>query len=1132
MDAAGARARRSAVRRAAAVPAGEGRRDFADGDTLRVGPLALVAHFTGGHTPGGTSWSWRSCEGGRCLDMVYADSQTPVSADDFLFTKHYYPSAIADFEHGFAVLERCHATCCSRRTPMRRSSGSAWRRAMPERRCAGERRCLPGVRRGARPPGEAHRRRRRALSVDDALTRIAIIAVIAALSPSPAARRSLGGRARRPHARFLRRRIQDQQGHLRRARQARVGTARCGPLLPARWRRLLRREPLLPRAARLHRAVRRERRPRANEYWEERPLQDDPVREKNRARHGELRLPERECAHASVLRQPQGQPGIRSRRLRADRPGGSGNGRAWIRSTTSTATTRSTSSSPRWGTITSRACSPGSTTSRRRRSSPPPAATAPCPPNTHPSRWRMLALLATAELFGMSLWFAANAVASMLRAEWQLSGSEVAWLTTAGAARLRGRHRGVGAAQSRRRGSGAAAVRALGHPRRARQRVAARGRRLRAALATRFATGFFLAGVYPPAMKMAATWFRARRGLAVGTVVGALTVGKAVPYLVHAVPGAGVNGVVLTDVGRRRCSPRCSCSRSTTMDRTTSRRDAFRGDSSAWWCASGNGGSPPAATSGTCSSCTASGRGFPPFVAASIAAQMRAHGVVSPHSATAASLLAFGIIAVGGAGCIWGGLSADRIGRERLVTIAMAAERHLRAARAGSPSGARSPARAGGAGVGFLRHRGQRAVLRAGHGERAAAFGRHGAHHPDVARLPAHHGEHPGGAARGRARWLGVGVPDARAGTGARDLEHPSPRGAGSRAAGRPSGNRTSVAPRRERNQEGPMKRRFTVGLVLGAIFTLGNIAGAVYAGMMGEMRHAGLHVVLALVGAYVSAGWLPRVAGWLTSAATGRRRCGSPELSSRLTNLEQSLDAIAVEVERVGEGQRFMTRLFTERKADDKRAEVANASRAEGCQGGQTMHGVPFGGWPFGVSSRLRHVTSNGAPMTRCVTIALAALALRAACGKCTVSARAPSGCTYETCAPARGAALLLGAAAPARARRRGGREARGVRWRCGLAARRPRFSGVARTTLCSAVAHGEHPGAARALRRTSPARHADNCSGMTLDDTDSRSDHGPGAWPSPPFPSHLRAERTCRAPSGSTTRRWRDSSVDCLSA
>jgi metallo-beta-lactamase class B len=80
---------------------------IADGDTLRVGPIAMTAHFTPGHTPGGTSWSWRSCDGERCLDFVYADSQTPVSADDFFFTRSTtYPSAIADFDRGFTALER------------------------------------------------------------------------------------------------------------------------------------------------------------------------------------------------------------------------------------------------------------------------------------------------------------------------------------------------------------------------------------------------------------------------------------------------------------------------------------------------------------------------------------------------------------------------------------------------------------------------------------------------------------------------------------------------------------------------------------------------------------------------------------------------------------------------------------------------------------------------------------------------------------------------------------------------------------------------------------------------------------------------------------------------------------------
>ena len=80
---------------------------FGDGDTLRVGPLAITAHLTPGHTPGGTSWTWRACEGAECLDFVYADSQTPVSADDFYFTRSAtYPNAIADFERGFTTLSR------------------------------------------------------------------------------------------------------------------------------------------------------------------------------------------------------------------------------------------------------------------------------------------------------------------------------------------------------------------------------------------------------------------------------------------------------------------------------------------------------------------------------------------------------------------------------------------------------------------------------------------------------------------------------------------------------------------------------------------------------------------------------------------------------------------------------------------------------------------------------------------------------------------------------------------------------------------------------------------------------------------------------------------------------------------
>lgn len=57
-----------------------------DGETLSVGDQQITVHFTPGHTPGGTSWTWRSCERERCLDLVYADSLSAVSAPGFRFT--------------------------------------------------------------------------------------------------------------------------------------------------------------------------------------------------------------------------------------------------------------------------------------------------------------------------------------------------------------------------------------------------------------------------------------------------------------------------------------------------------------------------------------------------------------------------------------------------------------------------------------------------------------------------------------------------------------------------------------------------------------------------------------------------------------------------------------------------------------------------------------------------------------------------------------------------------------------------------------------------------------------------------------------------------------------------------------
>jgi metallo-beta-lactamase class B len=57
-----------------------------DGELLTVGPLSITAHMTPGHTPGGTSWTWRSCEGDSCQNIVYADSLNPVSARDFRYS--------------------------------------------------------------------------------------------------------------------------------------------------------------------------------------------------------------------------------------------------------------------------------------------------------------------------------------------------------------------------------------------------------------------------------------------------------------------------------------------------------------------------------------------------------------------------------------------------------------------------------------------------------------------------------------------------------------------------------------------------------------------------------------------------------------------------------------------------------------------------------------------------------------------------------------------------------------------------------------------------------------------------------------------------------------------------------------
>ena len=166
------------------------------------------------------------------------------------------------------------------------------------------------------------------------------------------------------------------------------------------------------------------------------------------------------------------------------------------------------------------------------------------------ARWRALFLLAAAELLAMSLWFSGSAAVPALRAEWGLADGTAAWLTLA--VQL-GFVAGTLA-------SALANLPDVFPPRQVFAACAAAAAAANAAFALgargpgtgiplRFLTGFFLAGVYPPGMKILATWFRRGRGLALGVLIGALTLGKASPYLVNALSGAGWRGRMLVVSG-------------------------------------------------------------------------------------------------------------------------------------------------------------------------------------------------------------------------------------------------------------------------------------------------------------------------------------------------------------------------------------------------------------------------------------------------------------------------------------------------------------------------------------------------------------------------------------------------------
>ena len=267
----------------------------------------------------------------------------------------------------------------------------------------------------------------------------------------------------------------------------------------------------------------------------------------------------------------------------------------------------------------------------------------------------------------MAPWFSASAVAPALAREWHLDAFGTAGLTVSVQLGFV-----VGALLS--------AILTLSDIWSARRLVAAAS--LGAAVATvgvalasgpawglgfRFLTGAALAGVYPPGMKIAAGWFREARGWAIGILVGALTLGSAVPHLVRwAVPAEMWRGVVLVAAASALLggvlillvpndgpfaapSPPFSWSAAPRILRDRAVLLANLGYLGHMW------------------ELYAMWTWIAAFVAASETARLQGSGA----PATTAALVTFGVVGIGAVGCWLGGKYADRLGRTAVTSAAM-----------------------------------------------------------------------------------------------------------------------------------------------------------------------------------------------------------------------------------------------------------------------------------------------------------------------------------------------------------------------------------------------------------------------------------------------------------------------------
>ncbi|WP_227374115.1 MFS transporter [Haladaptatus halobius] len=280
-------------------------------------------------------------------------------------------------------------------------------------------------------------------------------------------------------------------------------------------------------------------------------------------------------------------------------------------------------------------------------------------------KWRALLVIALAELLAMSLWFSATAAAPELAAAWNLTPAETAWLTVAvqlgfvAGALVSSVLTLSDVVQPRYLFAGSALVGAA-----ATAAIAGYVESAAPAIALRFLTGVALAGVYPPGMKMIAGWFRSNRGFAIGVLVGALTVGSALPHLLRGVGGVGRPRVVLYGAAAL----------------------AVVGGLFALFVEEGPYQSPTAPFDpravgrllGDRATLLANGGYFghmwelyavwtwiPTYLFASFA--VRGDAV----SSELASVLAFGAIAIGGLGAMLAGRLADRLGRTAVTSASM-----------------------------------------------------------------------------------------------------------------------------------------------------------------------------------------------------------------------------------------------------------------------------------------------------------------------------------------------------------------------------------------------------------------------------------------------------------------------------